>query len=163
MTKKQTKKQTTTSNTGNTLVISRIIRAPAKRIYKAFLDPDAMVKWSPPHGFTGKVTESDPRVGGEYKMTFTNFTTGKSHSFGGTYLELTPYTRIRYTDQFEDPNMPGVMETTIEFKETLAGTEVTITQKGIPPQIPIEFAKAGWQESMQLLEQLVIPEIPDAP
>ncbi|MFW9856647.1 MAG: SRPBCC family protein [Candidatus Thorarchaeota archaeon] len=145
----------------NTLRISRIIRAPVERVYKAFIDPDAMVKWFPPHGFTGKVTKSDVRVGGNYKMTFINFTTGTSESFGGKYLELTPNKRIRYTAQFEDPEMPEIMETTIEFRNTEAGTEVSITQKGIPPIVPIEFATMGWQESLQLLEQLVVPEIPD--
>ena len=145
----------------NVLRISRVIRAPAERVYKAFLDPDAMAKWLPPHGFTGKVTESDVREGGHYKMTFTNFSTGNSHSFGGKYVELTPYSRIRYTDQFDDPNMPGEMEVTIEFVKNIAGTEVKITQKGIPSQIPLEFATMGWQESLQLLEQLVVPDIPD--
>lgn len=145
-----------------TLNITRIIRAPAERIYKAFLDPDAMVKWLPPHGFTGKVTEMDAKVGGIYKMSFTNFTTGTSHSFGGKYLELTPFTKIRYMDQFDDPSMPNPMEVTIEFRETLAGTEVKITQTNIPEQIPMEFAMAGWQQSIELLEQLVVPEIPDA-
>lgn len=145
----------------NVLKISRIIHAPAERVYKAFLDPDAMVKWLPPHGFTGKVSKSDVRVGGQYRMTFTNFSTGKSHSFGGKYLELTPYSRIRYTDQFENPDMPEIMETIIEFRDTVAGTEILITMKGLSPQIPIEFARMGWQESLQLLEQLVVPEIPD--
>jgi len=145
-----------------TLNISRVIRAPPERVYKAFLDPEAMVKWLPPHGFTGKVTSSDPKVGGSYKMTFTNFSTGQSHSFGGTYLELTPYTKIRYNDAFDDPNLSGTMEVTIEFRETLAGTEVTIIQSNIPKQIPMEFATMGWQESLQLLELLVVPEIPNA-
>ena len=157
--KKQQKEQK--QENGNVLKISRIIRAPAERIYKAFLDPDAMAKWLPPHGFTGKVTESDVRVGGHYKMTFTNFTTGNSHSFSGKYLELTPNTKIRYTDQFDDPSMPEIMETIIEFQPTQAGTRVLITQKGLSPKMPIDFATAGWQESLQLLEQLVIPEIPD--
>ena len=160
--KQGTKNKTETKKEkDNVLVISRFIRAPAERVYKAFIDPDAMAKWLPPHGFTGKVTEMDAQVGGKYHMTFTNFTTGTSHSFGGEYLELTPYTRIRYTDIFDDPNMPGVMETTIELTSTFAGTEVTITQTGIPSQMPVEFAKMGWQESIQLLEQLVTPEIPD--
>lgn len=147
----------------NTLKISRVIRAPPERVYKAFLDPDAMAKWLPPHGFTGRVTESNVKVGGAYKMTFTNFTTGSSHSFGGKYLELTPYTKIRYTDIFDDPNRPGTMETIIELKKLpVSGTtEVKITQKNIPMQMPVEFARMGWQESLQLLEQLVIPEIPD--
>ncbi len=167
MSKKTTKtgnkqvKKTETPTKDDTLVITRVIRAPAERVYKAFIDPDAMAKWLPPHGFTGKVTKMDARVGGEYNMTFTNFTTGSSHSFGGEYLELTPFSRIRYTDKFDDPNMPGVMETIIEFTKIMSGTEVRITQKGVPSQIPLEFAKMGWQESIQLLEQLVVPEIPD--
>lgn len=163
-TKKTTKKvteQTSEPAENNILVISRVIRAPAERIYKAFLNPDAMAKWLPPHGFTGKVTEMDPKEGGHYKMTFTNFTTDKSHSFGGTFLELKPYKLIRYTDIFDDPNTPGEMETIIEFNSSVAGTKVTITQKGIPSQMPVDFARMGWQESIQLLEQLVIPEIPD--
>ena len=127
-------------NKTQVLKISRIIRAPAERIYKAFIDSDAMNKWLPPHGYTGRVTKNDAKVGGEYHMTFTNFTTGKSHSFGGTYIELTPYTRIRYTDKFDDPTMPEEMETSIELHETMAGTEVTITQKGLSPKIPMEFA-----------------------
>lgn len=147
------------------LHITRVIRAPQERVYKAFIDPDAMAKWLPPHGFTGRVTESNVKVGGVYKMTFTNFTTSKSHTFGGKYLELTPYSKIRYTDAFDDPNMPGTMETIIELtKLQISGaTEVKITQKGIPSQMPVEFAHMGWQESLQLLEQLVIPEIPDTP
>ena len=165
MSKKQTKKPKKDSKQedGNVLVISRIIRAPPERVYKAFIDPDAMAKWLPPHGFTGKVTEMNAQVGGNYKMTFTNFTTGSSHSFGGEFLELTPHSRISYTDKFDDPNMPGIITTTIEFTKTVAGTQVTITQKGVPSQIPIEFARMGWQESIALLEQLVTPEIPDNP
>lgn len=170
MSKKTTKKGKQTAQekkknehtTDDTLVITRVIRAPPERVYKAFIDPDAMAKWLPPHGFTGKVTKMDARVGGEYHMTFTNFTTGSSHSFGGEFLELSPYTRIRYTDKFDDPNRPGEMETIIEFTKIMSGTEVKVTQKNIPSQIPLEFAKMGWQESIQLLEQLVVPEIPDA-
>ena len=160
-TTKKTEKKQETTNEPKTLYITRVIRAPVERVYKAFIEPDAMAKWLPPHGFTGKVTEMDARVGGLYKMTFTNFTTGSSHSFGGEFLELTPFSKIRYTDKFDDPNMPGVMETIIEFKKTIGGTEVLITQKGVPSPMPLEFAKMGWQESLQLLEQLVIPEIPD--
>ena len=145
----------------STLVITRVIRAPVERVYKAFLNPDAMCKWLPPHGFTGKVTESDVREGGHYKMTFTNFSTGNSHSFGGKYVELSPNKKIRYTDAFDDPNLPGTMETTIEFETFSAGTKVRITQKNIPSQIPVEFATMGWQESLELLEQLVVPTIPD--
>jgi len=156
----ETKTQTQAGQT-NTLVLNRHIRAPPERVYKAFLDPDAMVKWLPPHGFTAKVHHMDARVGGSYRMSFTNFGTGTSHSFGGTYVELTPYTRIRYTDSFDDPSMPGEMAVTIELKESLAGTFVTITQKGIPAAIPPEFATMGWQESLLMLAQLVEPDIPD--
>ena len=152
--------QTQASQT-NTLVLNRHIRAPPERVYKAFIDPDAMAKWLPPHGFTGRVTKMDAKVGGGYKMYFTNFGTGSSHSFGGKYVELTPYTRIRYTDQFDDPNMPGEMAVTIEFTASLAGTFVTITQAGIPAAIPIEFATMGWQESLVQLAALVEPDIPD--
>jgi uncharacterized protein YndB with AHSA1/START domain len=152
--------QTKASQT-NTLVLKRHIRAPPERVYRAFLDPDALVKWMAPHGFTAQVHHMDPKVGGGYKMSFTNFTTGSSHSFGGKYLELTPNRRIRHTDAFDDPDMPGEMEVTIEFEEGMAGTFVTITQRGIPAQIPVEFANMGWQESLQLLEHLVVPEIPD--
>jgi len=136
------------------------MRAPAERIYRAFLDPTAMVKWLPPHGFTGKITEINPEVGGIYKMSFTNFTTQQTHSFGGRYLELVPYKLIRYDDQFDDPSMPGIIETTIEFEEVAVGTWVTITQEGIPEEIPVEFATMGWQESIDLLMKLVEPEIP---
>lgn len=171
MSKKTTKKGTNDNqpkkvadqSSKNTLVITRVIRAPPERVYKAFIDPDAMAKWLPPHGFTGKVNKMDARVGGKYNMTFTNFTTGSSHSFGGEFLELTPYSHIRYTDIFDDPKTPGVIETIIEFTKIMSGTEVRITQKNVPSQIPLEFAKMGWQESILLLEQLVVPEIPDSP
>src|SRR5688500_18868529 len=145
----------------NTVRLHRVLRAPAERVYKAFLDADAMAKWLPPHGFTGKVHHSDPRVGGGYKMSFTNFGTGKSHSFGGRYTELTPYERICYTDQFDDPNLPGEMNVTISLRKVLCGTELTIVQEGIPAAIPVEFCYAGWQESLALLALLVDPEIPD--
>jgi uncharacterized protein YndB with AHSA1/START domain len=162
MSKKTTKKSIPKKEEqGNTLIITRVIRAPIERVYKAFLDPEAMVKWFPPHGFTAKISEMDARVGGRYKMSFTNFSTGKSSSFGGTYLELKPHSLIKFNDKFDDPNMPGQMETTIELTNTIAGTLVKITQTGIPVQMPIEFATMGWQESIQLLEQLVTPEIPD--
>jgi len=163
MSKKTSKKPKTQKeeNQGNSLILTRVMRAPQERVYKAFIDPDAMAKWLPPHGFTGKVTKMDAKVGGEYKMTFTNFTTGNSHSFGGVFLELKPFTLIRYTDNFDDPNMPGQIETKIELEKTVAGTKVTITQIGVPQQIPVEFAMMGWQESLHLLEQLVTPEIPD--
>ena len=121
-----------------------------------------MVKWLPPHGFTGKMHRMEARVGGGYRMSFTNFSSGKSHAFGGTYVELTPYERIRYTDRFEDPNLPGEMSVTINLRKVLVGTEVTIVQEGVPGVIPLEFCYAGWQESLALLAQLVEPEIPDA-
>lgn len=147
----------------NTVRLHRVLRGTPERVYKAFLDPEAMVKWLPPHGFTGKVHHSDVRVGGSYRMSFTNFGTGKSHSFGGTYVELTPHERIRYTDQFEDPNLPGTMSVTITLRKVLCGTELTILQEGLPAAIPVEFCYAGWQESLGMLAQLVDPEIPDGP
>jgi uncharacterized protein YndB with AHSA1/START domain len=146
-----------------TVRLHRVLKAPPERVYKAFLDPDAMAKWLPPHGFTGKVHRMDATVGGSYKMSFTNFGTGQTHSFGGTHLELTPHQRIRYTDQFDDPNLPGKMHVTIELKKVMTGTEVDIVQEGLPPQIPTEFAYLGWQESLTLLAHLVEPEIPAAP
>jgi uncharacterized protein YndB with AHSA1/START domain len=130
-------------------------------VYRAFLDPDAMVKWLPPHGFTGKVHHMDARVGGSHRMSFTNFGTGTSHSFGGTYVELTPQERIRYTDRFDDPNLPGEMQVTITLRPVLTGTELAIVQEAIPAAIPVEFCYFGWQESLTLLAQLVEPEIPD--
>lgn len=145
----------------STVTLHRVFKAPAERVYRAFLDPDAMVKWVPPHGFTGKMHHSDPRVGGTYSMSFTNFGTGKSHRFGGTYLELTPSTRIRYNDQFDDPNLPGQMNVTIELRAVLCGTEVRIVQEGIPDSIPVEFCYLGWQESLNMLAHVVEPEIPD--
>jgi uncharacterized protein YndB with AHSA1/START domain len=132
-----------------------------ERVYRAFLDPDAMVKWVPPNGFTGKVHHMDGRVGGSYKMSFTNFSTGKSHSFGGEYLVLVPHERIRYTDKFDDPNLPGAMQVTITFKKASCGTEVNITQEGVPDIIPAEACYLGWQESLTLLAKLVEAEIPD--
>lgn len=151
------------SNTANTVKLHRVLRAPAERVYRAFLDPEAMVKWIPPHGFTGKIHHMDLRVGGGYRMSFTNFGTGKSHSFGGTYLELTPHERIRYSDSFEDPNLPGEMQVTITLKTVLCGTELEIVQEGVPAAIPVEFCYLGWQESLNLLCLLVEPEIPDQP
>jgi uncharacterized protein YndB with AHSA1/START domain len=145
----------------NTVRFHRVLRAPAERIYKAFLDGDAMVKWLPPNGFTGKVHQMDARVGGSYKMSFTNFTTGKSHSFGGKYLELVPNERLRYTDQFDDPNLPGQMQTTVTLKKVSVGTEINIVQEGIPDVIPAEACVLGWQESLALLTKLVEAEIPD--
>ena len=151
------------SNTANTVKLHRVLRAPAERIYRAFLDPEAMVKWIPPYGFTGKIHHMDLRVAGGYRMSFTNFGTGKSHSFGGTYLELTPHERIRYSDSFEDPNLPGEMQVTITLKTVLCGTELEILQEGVPAVIPVEFCYLGWQESLNLLSLLVEPEIPDQP
>ena len=144
-----------------TLRLSRVIKAPAERIYKAFLDPDAMVKWLPPHGFTGKVHHMDAKVGGTYKMSFTNFSTGSSHSFGGKYLELVPNERLRYTDAFDDPNLPGTMNTTITLKKVSCGTELNVVQEGLPDVIPPEACYLGWQESLEQLAKLVEPEIPD--
>ena len=145
---------------GNTVKLHRVLKAPAERVYKAFLDPDAMVKWLPPHGFTGKVHEIDATVGGKYKMSFTNFSNGQSHSFGGEYLELEPGKRIKHTDRFDDPNLPGEMITTVDLRQTMVGSEVNITQEGIPDMIPVEACYLGWQESLTLLAQLVEAEIP---
>jgi uncharacterized protein YndB with AHSA1/START domain len=145
----------------NTVHLHRVLRASPERVYRAFLDPDAMVKWIPPHGFTGKVHHMDARIGGSYRMSFTNFGTGRSHAFGGTYVELTPHERIRYTDRFDDPNLPGDMQVTVSFCAVACGTEVTIVQEGLPPVIPVEFCYLGWQESLSLLAHLVEPQIPD--
>lgn len=144
-----------------TVRLHRVLKAPPERVYRAFLDPEAKVKWLPPHGFTGKVHSIDARVGGSYKMSFTNFSTGKSHSFGGTYVELTPHERIRYTDKFDDPNMPGEMQVTITLRAVACGTELSIVQEGIPAMIPVEFCYLGWQESLTLLAHVVEPQIPD--
>lgn len=152
----------TQPNTG-TVRLHRVLRAPAERIYRAFLEPDAMAKWLPPHGFFGKVHEMDARVGGGYRMSFTNLGTGSSHSFGGTYLDLVPGELIRHTDKFDDPNMPGEMIVTVKLRKVACGTELDIVQEGIPAQIPVEFCYLGWQESLVLLAQLVEPEIPDNP
>jgi uncharacterized protein YndB with AHSA1/START domain len=140
--------------------LHRVLKAPPARVYKAFLDPEAMAKWLPPHGFTGKVHSMDARVGGRYKMSFTNFSTGGSHSFGGEYLELVPGERIRHTDVFDDPNLPGTMTVTIALKKVFCGTELDITQEGIPDAIPTQACYLGWQESLTLLAQLVEAEIP---
>jgi len=145
----------------STIRLHRVLRAPPARVYKAFIDADAMNKWLPPNGFTGKVTQMDAKVGGGYKMSFTNFGTGSSHSFGGKFLELVPGERIRYTDQFDDPNLPGQMQTTITLKKVSCGTELNIVQEGIPEVIPPEACTLGWQESLALLAQLVEAEIPD--
>ena len=147
----------------NTIRLHRVLRATPERIYRAFLDADAIAKWLPPNGFTGKVQDMDAKVGGTYKMSFTNFTTGKRHSFGGTYLELTPHERIRYTNKFDTPNLHGEMQTTITLKQVFCGTELNITQEGIPAAIPAEACYLGWQESLMLLAKLVEAEIPDQP
>jgi uncharacterized protein YndB with AHSA1/START domain len=149
------------SNSTNTIRLHRVLRAPAERVYRAFLDPEAKVKWLPPHGFTGKIHEMDARVGGGYKMSFTNFSTGSSHTFGGTYVELIPNEKIRYTDKFDDPNLPGEMQVTITLKEVSCGTELDIVQEGVPAVIPAEACYMGWQESLLMLAMLVEPEIPD--
>jgi len=145
----------------NTVTLHRMLRATPERVYRAFLDPDAMVKWLPPHGFTGKVHQLEAVVGGTYRMSFTNFSTGHSHSFGGKYLELVPNERIRHTDAFDDPNLPGEMETTISLRPVFCGVELNIVQQGIPEVIPAEACYLGWQESLALLAQLVEAEIPD--
>lgn len=145
----------------NTVRLHRVLRATPERIYRAFLDPDAMVKWLPPNGFTGKVHHLEAKVGGTYRMSFTNFTNGQSHSFGGAYLELVPNERIRHTDKFDDPNLPGEMQVTISLKEVSCGTELNILQEGIPDVIPLESCYLGWQESLTLLAKLVEAEIPE--
>jgi uncharacterized protein YndB with AHSA1/START domain len=139
--------------------LHRVLRAKAESIYRAFLDADAMAKWLPPNGFTGKVLHLDARVGGTYSMSFTNFTTGQRHSFGGEYIELMPHERIRYTGKFDDPNLPGVMQTTISLREVSCGTELNVMQDGIPDVIPLEACYLGWQESLTLLTKLVEAEI----
>ena len=145
----------------NTIRLHRVLRAAPEKIYRAFLDADAMAKWLPPNGFTGKVHQMDAKTRGTYKMSFTNFTTGKSHSFGGTYVELTPHKLIRYTDKFDDPNLSGEMQTTVTLKEVSCGTELNIVQAGVPAAIPPEACYLGWQESLVLLAKLVEAEIPD--
>src|SRR6266436_6000746 len=145
----------------NTVRLHRVLRASPERVYRAFLDADAMAKWLPPNGFTGKVHEMDARVGGRHRMSFTNFTSGKSHSFGGEFLELVPHERLRYTDVFDDPNLPGEMRVTVSLKKVSVGTELSIVQEGIPDVIPVEACYLGWQESLILLAKLVEAEIPD--
>lgn len=144
-----------------TIRLHRVFTAKPERVYRAFLDADAMAKWLPPHGFTCKVHHMDARVGGSYRMSFTNFTTGNGHSFGGEYRELVPSEKVRYTDRFEDPNLPGEMETTVTLKEVSCGTEISIVQEGVPEAIPLEMCYLGWQESLEQLACLVEPEIPD--
>ncbi len=145
----------------NSIRLHRVLRTTPEKIYRAFLDADAMAKWLPPHGFTGKVHQLEAKVGGRYRMLFTNFGTGHSHAFGGEYLELVPHARIRHTDEFDDPALPGKMQTTITLKAVSCGTELSILQEGIPDVIPPEACHLGWQESLALLAQLVEPEIPD--
>jgi uncharacterized protein YndB with AHSA1/START domain len=145
----------------NTVRLHRVLRATPEKIYRAFLDADAMAKWLPPNGFTGKVHHLDARVGGTYKMSFTNFSTGRSHAFGGTYLDLMPHERIRHTDTFDDPNLPGEMQTTVTLKKVSGGTELDIVQEGVPHVIPPEACYLGWQDSLALLAKLVEVEIPD--
>jgi uncharacterized protein YndB with AHSA1/START domain len=145
----------------STIRLHRVLRTTPEKLYRAFLEGDAMVKWLPPHGFTGRIHHMDAKVGGTYKMSFTNFSSGKSHSFGGEYLELVPHERIRHTDRFDDPNLPGEMQTTITLKKVSCGTELDVVQEGVPEIIPAEACYVGWQESLELLTKLVEPEIPD--
>lgn len=144
----------------NTVRFHRVLRAPPERIYRAFLDAAAMCKWLPPNGFTGTVYEMDARVGGAWRMSFTNFSSGQSHAFGGTYLELVPHERLRYTSKFDDPNLPGEMQTTVTLRKVFCGTEMSLVQEGIPDVIPAEACYLGWQESLVLLGKLVEAEIP---
>jgi uncharacterized protein YndB with AHSA1/START domain len=143
-----------------TVRLHRVLRAIPERVYRAFLDADAMVKWLPPNGFTGRVHHIDAKVGGSYQMSFTNFSTGQTHSFGGEYLDLVPYERLRYTDKFDDPNLPGEMQTTVTLSKVSCGTELNVVQEGIPEAIPTEACYLGWQESLSLLALLVEAEIP---
>lgn len=143
----------------NTIRLHRVLRAEPAKVYRAFLDPAALAKWLPPHGFTGQVHQLEAKVGGSHRMSFTNFTTGQSHSFSGTYLELVPHERIRYTDIFDDPNLPGEIQVTITLREVLCGTELNVVQEGVPGVIPPEMCYLGWQGSLTLLANLVEPEI----
>lgn len=146
---------------GNTIRLHRVLRATPEKVYRAFLDPEAMAKWLPPNGFTAKVHQMEPRVGGTHRMSFTNFTSGKSHSFGGRYLEFFPHERIRYTDAFDDANLPGEMQVTVTLKKVSCGTELNVVQEGVPEVIPAEACYLGWQESLAQLAKLVEPDIPD--
>ena len=150
-----------TAKDTHTIRLHRVLRATPERIYRAFLDADALVKWLPPNGFTAKVHHMDAKVGGTFRMSFTNFTTGNSHSFGGEYLELKPHERLRYTDKFDDPNLPGEMHVTVALKKVLVGTELNVVQEGVPAVMPAEACYLGWQESLTLLAKLVEAEIPD--
>jgi len=145
---------------GHTIKLHRVLRAPPERVYKAFLDADAMVKWLPPNGFTAKMHQMEPKVGGKFRMSFTNFGNGQSHSFGGEYLELKPNERLRYTDKFDDPNLPGLITVTVDLRKVSCGTELNVVQEGIPEVIPAEMCYLGWQDSLTLLGKLVEPEIP---
>jgi uncharacterized protein YndB with AHSA1/START domain len=149
----------TETKTG-TVRLHRVIKAPPEHVYRAFIDPKAMAKWSPPHGFTGEVHSMDARVGGGYRMSFTNYRTGQSHSFGGTFVEMTPNERIRYTDKFDDPNLPGEMQVTVTLRPVMGGTDLTIVQEGLPAVIPVEMCYLGWQESLVMLANLVEANIP---
>ena len=149
------------SDSTHTVRLHRVLRAPAERVYRAFLDPDAMAKWLPPYGFTGKVHQIDARVGGGYRMSFANFSSGKTHVFGGTYVELTPHERIRYTDTFEDPHLPGEMHVAITLRPVACGTDLAIVQEGLPTAMPVEMCYLGWQESLRQLADLVEAELPD--
>jgi uncharacterized protein YndB with AHSA1/START domain len=144
----------------NTIRLHRVLRAPPERVYRAFLDADAMAKWLPPNGFTGRVHHLEARVGGTFRMSFTNFSSGRSHAFGGEFLELAPFERIRYTDRFDDPNLPGLIEVTVTLKKVSVGTELGVVQEGVPEVIPAEACYVGWQESLVLLARLVEAEIP---
>jgi uncharacterized protein YndB with AHSA1/START domain len=146
---------------GNTIRLHRVLRTTPDKLYRAFLEPDAMCKWLPPNGFTATMHHRDAKVGGTYRMSFTNFTTGKSHSFGGTYQELVPGERLRYTDKFDDPNLPGEMQVTVTLKAVSCGTELNVVQEGVPSVIPAEQCYLGWQESLEQLARLVEPNIPD--
>lgn len=145
---------------GNTVRLHRVLKAPPDKVYRAFVTPDAMAKWLPPYGFSCKVHHMDPKVGGTFKMSFINFTTQQGHSFGGEYVELVPGQRVRYTDKFDDPNMPGVMTTTVTLKKVAVGTEMNVVQEGIPEAIPVEMCYLGWQDSLVQLAHLVEPDIP---
>ena len=144
-----------------TVKLHRVLKSPTEKVYRAFLDADALPKWIPPYGFTCKVHHMDARVGGSFKMSFTNFTTGNGHSFGGEYRELVPNQRVRYSDKFDDPNLPGEMETTVSLTQVSCGTELSVVQEGIPAAIPVEMCYLGWQESLAQLATLVEPVIPD--
>ena len=146
----------------NVVKLHRVFSAPVEKVFKAFVDPDAIASWLPPYGFVCKVHNMDVKIGGTYKMTFINFTTGGKHSFGGEYLEIAPNEKLKYTDRFDNPNLPGQMITTIELKKVLCGTELFATQEGIPDAIPTEMCYLGWQESLEKLKRLVEPNIPDA-